>query len=113
MEEGEDVLEGVLLMLKYLGIPKCVIGIEKNKPKAIEKMTRLCEKHDNITVKALKSSYPQGAEKTLIFSTTGRVVKEGTLPLGKRLYSYQFLYCGIYRTVHKNGYAARKKKNNR
>ena len=34
MEEGEDVLEGVLLMLKYLGIPKCVIGIEKNKPKA-------------------------------------------------------------------------------
>ena len=81
MEEGEDVLEGVLLMLKYLGIPKCIIGIEKNKPKAIEKMTRLCEKHDNITVKALKSSYPQGAEKTLIFSTTGRVVKEGTLPL--------------------------------
>ena len=81
MEEGEDVLEGVLLMLKYLGIPKCIIGIEKNKPKAIEKMTRLCEKHDNITVKPLKSSYPQGAEKTLIFSTTGRVVKEGTLPL--------------------------------
>ena len=81
MEEGEDVLEGVLLMLKYLGIPKCIIGIEKNKPKAIEKMTKLCEKHDNITVKALKSSYPQGAEKTLIFSTTGRVVKEGTLPL--------------------------------
>ena len=39
MEEGEDVLEGVLLMLKYLGIPKCIIGIEKNKPKAIEKMT--------------------------------------------------------------------------
>ena len=30
MEEGEDVLEGVLLMLKYLGIPKCIIGIEKN-----------------------------------------------------------------------------------
>lgn len=81
MEEGEDVLEGIKLMMKYLEIPACVIGIEKNKPKAIEKMKQLCAGTPEITVKALKSSYPQGAEKTLIYSTVGRVVKEGQLPL--------------------------------
>lgn len=81
MEEGESVLEGIKLMLKYLEIPRCIIGIEKNKPLAIEKMIKLCKPYPNITVKALKSSYPQGAEKTLIYSTTKRVVKEGQLPL--------------------------------
>lgn len=81
MEEGEEVLNGILLILKYLGIPNCIIGIEKNKPLAIEKMQKLCELYPNITVKALKSSYPQGAEKTLIFSTTKRIVGAGKLPL--------------------------------
>ena len=81
IEEGEKVLDGALLMMKYLDIPECVIGIEDNKPKAIEKMRGLCASYPNITVCALKSSYPQGAEKTLIYSTTGRVVKEGQLPI--------------------------------
>lgn len=81
MEDGEKVLEGIQLIQKYLDIPKCIIGIEKNKPLAIKKMTELCAEYPNITVKALKSSYPQGAEKTLIYSTTKRVVKEGRLPL--------------------------------
>ncbi len=81
MEEGEKILDGIRLILKYLEIPKCIIGIEKNKPRAIAKMTELCKNDSNITVKALKSSYPQGAEKTLIFSTTKRVVKEGCLPI--------------------------------
>ncbi len=81
IEEGEKVLDGAELIMKYLDIADCIIGIEDNKPKAIAKMKALCADRPNITVFPLKSSYPQGAEKTLIYSTTGRVVKEGTLPL--------------------------------
>lgn len=81
MEEGENVLEGVKLILKYLEIPHCIIGIEDNKPKAIEKMRKLCEAYPEIEVKSLKSGYPQGAEKTLIYNSTGRTVEEGKLPI--------------------------------
>ncbi len=81
MEDGEDVIDGALLIMKWLKIPTCVIGIEKNKPKAIEQMKKLTAPFPEITIKALSSSYPQGAEKTLIYSTTKRVVKEGMLPL--------------------------------
>lgn len=81
IEDGESVLDGIKLIMKWLSIPKCIIGIEKNKPKAIDKMTRLCKDAPEITVMGLKSSYPQGAEKTLIYSTTKRVVKEGMLPI--------------------------------
>lgn len=81
IEEGEKVLDGALQIMKYLDIPDCIIGIEDNKPKAIAKMRELCASHPNVTVFPLKSSYPQGAEKTLIYSTTKRVVKEGTLPI--------------------------------
>ena len=66
-----------MLVLKYLDIKKAYIGIEDNKPKAIEIIKKAASKIDNIEVVELKSSYPQGAEKVLIYSTTGRIVKEG------------------------------------
>lgn len=81
IEEGEEVLNGIKLIMKYMSIPACIIGIEKNKPKAILKMRKLTENDSSISIKALKSAYPQGAEKTLIYSTTGLVVKEGELPM--------------------------------
>lgn len=81
IEDGESVADGIKLIMKYMEIPNCVIGIEKDKPKAIAKMTEMLKNDANINVQALKSAYPQGAEKTLIYSTTGRVVKEGELPM--------------------------------
>lgn len=51
------------LMKKYIGIKKIIIGIEKNKPDAIEVMEKLAESDPAVTVKTLPSSYPQGAEK--------------------------------------------------
>ncbi len=80
IENPQDVIEGILLVLKYLDIKKAYIGIEDNKPKAIEIIKKAASKIDNIEVVELKSSYPQGAEKVLIYSTTGRIVKEGELP---------------------------------
>ena len=81
MEEGEKVREGILLILKYLGLKKAVIGIEADKPKAIEKMEKLTAADEAIEVQKLPSVYPQGAEKVLIFNTTGRTVKAGELPM--------------------------------
>ncbi len=80
MENSDDVLAGIDLIMKMLEIPQAIIGIEEDKPKAIAKLTELCAKYKNISVKKLPGAYPQGAEKVLIHSLTGRVVKEGMLP---------------------------------
>ncbi len=80
MEEGEKVIDGVKLILKYLDLKKAVIGIEADKPKAIEKMKSLSADDSRIEVVRLKSVYPQGAEKVLIYNATGRTVKAGALP---------------------------------
>lgn len=81
MENGESVLDGIKLLMKYIEIERAVIGIEADKPKAIEKMRGLCKDDPSITVKKLPSAYPQGAEKVLIHSCTGRVLAEGALPM--------------------------------
>ena len=81
MEEGDKVIGGIKLLMKYLEIPGCIIGIEADKPAAIRKMTELAAKETGISVKKLPSRYPQGAEKVLIYQTTGRVLKEGELPM--------------------------------
>jgi electron transport complex protein RnfC len=80
MEDTADILEGIHAMLKYLNIPRCIIGVEDNKPEAIKKLEELTANEPKISVKTLKSKYPQGAEKVLIYETTGRVVGEGKLP---------------------------------
>lgn len=80
MENSESLIGGIKLVMKYLEIPNAVIGIEADKPNAIKKLTEMLKNDSNITVKKLPSAYPQGAEKVLIYKTTGRVLKEGELP---------------------------------
>lgn len=81
IEDGEKIVEGIRLILKMLGLERAVIGIESDKKKAIEKMKMLTDNDDNISVKKLKQNYPQGAEKVLIYNTTGRIVEAGKLPM--------------------------------
>lgn len=81
MEDGEKIAAGIRIILEKLGLKRAVIGIEADKPQAIKKMRSLTEKDDNISVVSLKSLYPQGAEKVLIYNTTGRVVEAGKLPM--------------------------------
>ncbi|MDE6149474.1 MAG: electron transport complex subunit RsxC [Ruminococcus sp.] len=80
MENPEDVIEGIKTIRDLLKIENVYIGIEDNKPKAIEKMKELTENDGYIKVVKLKSSYPQGAEKVIAYSATGRIIKEGSLP---------------------------------
>ena len=80
MEAPDDVIEGISYIMEMLEIPKCRIGIESNKPAAIAEMKKKTADKQGIDVVALPSTYPQGAEKVLIYTATGRVVAEGELP---------------------------------
>ena len=80
LENGEQVVKGIELVCRYLAMDKVFVGIEDNKPEAIAKMKELLKDRFGWKVVPLKAKYPQGAEKVLIYETTGKVVKEGKLP---------------------------------
>ena len=81
MEAPEDILAGLRAVKQYVGIDKAVMSIERNKPAAIEKMRALGAQAGDFTVHVLKSKYPKGAEKVILYDTLGRVVPEGGLPI--------------------------------
>lgn len=80
LDDADLVFEGVQLLLKYISAEEVVIGIEKNKPECIARLDALFADNSKVRVEPLPSSYPQGAEKILIYNTTGLVVPEGGLP---------------------------------
>ena len=81
MEKGEEILVGIRILMKGLGVEKAIIGIENNKPDAISHMSALAKKYPEISVQALKVKYPQGGEKQLINAVLGREVPSGKLPI--------------------------------
>jgi len=80
LENSWNVLGGIQLILQNLGIPRCVIGIEDNKPEAIKELRKICGQVKNVSIVPLPTRYPQGAEKMLIWATTKRAVPGGKLP---------------------------------
>lgn len=85
LEDPDAVIGGIKTVMKYLSIPKAIIGIENNKPDAVSLLTEKTASDPSITVKTLPSSYPQGAEKVLIYNTVGRIIKEGQLPSDQKV----------------------------
>ena len=79
LEDTHFIMSGIKAVMKYLEIPKCIIGIEGNKPEAIAKMKAAIDA-PGIEVKTLPCRYPQGAEKVLIENCTGREVPFPGLP---------------------------------
>ena len=80
LEDSDYIKAGVMLLEKYISADEIVIGIEGNKPECIEKLCEVFSSDSKVTVMPLPESYPQGAEKILIYNTTGLVVPEGGLP---------------------------------
>ena len=84
LEHPEEVIEGAKIILAILGIEKCHIGIEANKSDAIEKIKRVSREISSngfrISIDPLTVKYPQGSEKQLIESITGRRVPGFGLP---------------------------------
>ncbi|MAT59316.1 MAG: electron transport complex subunit RsxC [Ignavibacteriae bacterium] len=81
LERPKEIINGLKLIMKALGVAKGAIGIEDNKPEAIEVMKHISADDENISVEVVKTKYPQGAEKMLIKAITGREVPPGKLPL--------------------------------
>lgn len=84
LERSADIVEGGKIILKILGIKKCFIGIENNKPDAIAAMTEAvnnaASSDFSITIQPLQVKYPQGSEKQLIQAITDRKVPGFALP---------------------------------
>ncbi len=80
LEETDKIILGLQLILKIFPEAKGYIGIEDNKPDAIKVLQDATKDIDNIEVSVVKSKYPQGAEKQLIYSITKREVPSGGLP---------------------------------
>ena len=78
LEYTGELLQGIRLCMLACGAERAVIGIEKNKPEAIAHLARQCG--EGLSVKPLRTRYPQGAEKQLIYGCCGRTVPEGGLP---------------------------------
>ena len=81
LEKGAEILVGVDILAKALGTQKAYIGIENNKPDAIERLTQLAVEYPHIEIVPLRVRYPQGGEKQLIEAITGREVPSGGLPI--------------------------------
>ena len=79
-EMPEKVISGVKVIMKVLGLDRAHIAIEDNKPEAAKALQASLSPEDGITVDILPAMYPQGAEKQLIQSVTGRQVPSGGLP---------------------------------
>lgn len=81
VEYPERVHFGLRVMMHALGVRRAVIGVERNKPDAIEALVRTVPPDLAIEILPLTVKYPQGAEKMLIKTVTGREVPSGKLPV--------------------------------
>ena len=80
MEEPERVVGGLKCSLALFDNAKGILAVEDNKPDCIEKLKELTKDEERIVVKALKTKYPQGAERQLIYAATGRAINSDMLP---------------------------------
>lgn len=103
LERGAEIVKGIEAALMLLPNAKAVIGIENNKPDAIQAMEKHTAGNDKISVCPLKTKYPQGGERQLIFAVTGRKVNSKMLPADKNVVVINTSTCyAIYEAVCKN-----------
>ena len=103
LAKGEQILVGVTILMKAVGVNRAVIGIENNKPDAIAHMQKLAAQYPGVEIMPLKVKYPQGGEKQLIDAVIGKQVKSGALPIsaGAIVQNVGTVYA-VYEAVQKN-----------
>lgn len=80
IEEPQKVIDGLKCVLALFDNAKGILAVENNKPDCIKILKELTQDEPRIIVKALKTKYPQGAERQLIYATTGRAINSDMLP---------------------------------
>lgn len=103
LEKSDKIIRGITIVLRLFDNAKAIIGIEDNKPDAITKLEEICEHKNNISVFPLKTRYPQGAERRLIASITGRKINSHILPADAGVIVLNIAtICAIYDAVYKS-----------
>lgn len=103
IEKADEIVKGVIAVLKLFDAAKAVIAIEKNKPDAIKLFEEKTAGADRITVDALRTKYPQGGERQLIYAVTGRKINSKMLPADVGCIVVNAASCyAIYEAVYKN-----------
>lgn len=80
LEEPEKVIGGLKLVLRLFEHARGILAVEDNKPDCIALLKKLTRDEQRISVRALKTKYPQGAERQLIYAVTGRKINSSMLP---------------------------------
>ncbi|MEG1877204.1 MAG: electron transport complex subunit RsxC [Lachnospiraceae bacterium] len=80
MEEPEKLISGLKAILCLFDNAQGVLAVEDNKPDSIALLQEMTKEESKITVKALKTKYPQGSERQLIYAVTGRAINSSMLP---------------------------------
>jgi electron transport complex protein RnfC len=85
LEKPWEIIEGLKILMKILGVQRGFVGIEDNKPDAIKAIREVVKGEKNVELRALQTKYPEGAEKMLIQVMTGRKVPPRALPMDVRV----------------------------
>lgn len=101
LEQPEKIIKGLEIVLYALGVSQGRIGIENNKPDAIEVMKQYLK--EGIQVCELKTKYPQGAEKQLISACTGKEVPSGGLPMDAGVVVLNVATCATIAQIFETG----------
>ena len=82
LEDTQDIIDGMKLIVKYIGLDEAYIGIEANKPDAIAKFDKMFAEQGltNFHTFTLQDRYPKGAERVLVYEITGQHMAAGVLP---------------------------------
>ena len=80
LENPEELIDGMKIVLRLFDHAKGILGVEDNKPDCIQKLKELTKDEERIEVMPLKTKYPQGGERQLIYATTGRAINSKMLP---------------------------------
>lgn len=103
LEKTEELMVGIEILKKALGVDQAIVGIENNKPDAIGKMQEIASGHSGIVIQPLKVQYPQGGEKQLLAATLNKEVPSGGLPIdiGAVVFNIGSVFA-VYEAVQKN-----------
>ncbi|MCR5033502.1 MAG: electron transport complex subunit RsxC [Lachnospiraceae bacterium] len=80
MENPELLIDGLKVMLQLFDHAQGILAVEENKPDAIKLLKEKTKDEPRIEVRPLKTKYPQGAERMIIYACTGRKINSKMLP---------------------------------
>ena len=100
MDHPEELVEGMRIILQIFGKARGFFGVENNKPDCIAKLEELVKDEPRMSVIPLKTKYPQGGERQIIYACTGRAINSKMLPADAGcIVDNVATICAIYKAV--------------